>query len=288
LTAQDYISSGLLEAYVLGSLPLTESEQVAGAICRFPEVAAEISALEAVLVRSAELEAVAPPADMQDRIWAAIQANGEAGATVVDTAAEAAVPREQATKIIPPGGNGSRSMPRTQAAAWVALAAGLVGCVFVLVRNNHNRQEQTIVALNSRIGEMSRQQQTLAASLDRYRREAEMAAQPGMQPIAMLSMLPGHPMAATVYWNKAKAEAYVSVQKLPPPPEGMQYQLWAISRGQAVSIGMLENEVAAAGGMQKVPMPVHDGQAFAVSLEKAGGSPSPTPDKIYLMGKMPV
>jgi hypothetical protein len=34
-------------------------------------------------------------------------------------------------------------------------------------------------------------------------------------------------------------------------------------------------------------MPVPAGEAFAISLEKAGGSEAPTPDKIYLMGKMP-
>jgi anti-sigma-K factor RskA len=100
-------------------------------------------------------------------------------------------------------------------------------------------------------------------------------------------MLPGHAMAATMYWHKAKAEAYVSVKKLPPPPEGMQYQIWAIADGKPVNIGMLDTEVAAAGGMQKVPMPVPAGEAFAISLEKAGGSEAPTPDKIYLMGKMP-
>ena len=114
-----------------------------------------------------------------------------------------------------------------------------------------------------------------------------MAAQTDMQPIAMRSMQAGHPMAATFYWDKAKSEAYVSVQKLPPPPEGMQYQLWAIADGKPVSIGMLATEVAVNGGMQKVPMAVPAGQAFALSLEKEGGSPSPTPDKIFLMGKTP-
>jgi hypothetical protein len=36
-----------------------------------------------------------------------------------------------------------------------------------------------------------------------------------------------------------------------------------------------------------VPKAVAAGQAFAVSLEKAGGNPAPTADKIYLLGKMP-
>jgi anti-sigma-K factor RskA len=134
---------------------------------------------------------------------------------------------------------------------------------------------------------MNSRQQSLAASLRRYQEEADMAAQPGMLPVAMRSTRPDHPMAATMYWNKASGAAYVSVQKLPPPPQGMQYQLWAIADGKPVSIGMLENDVAVNGGMQKVPQAVTAGQAFAVSLEQAGGKPAPTPDQIFLLGKMP-
>jgi anti-sigma-K factor RskA len=114
-----------------------------------------------------------------------------------------------------------------------------------------------------------------------------MMAKPGMQPVVMQSIVKDHPMAATFYWDKAKSEAYVSIQKLPPAPAGMQYQLWAIADGKPVDIGMLDNDIVAKGGMQKVTKAVVSGQAFAISLEKAGGSPSPTPDKIYVMGKMP-
>jgi anti-sigma-K factor RskA len=152
-------------------------------------------------------------------------------------------------------------------------------------RNNDQRE---VATLRQKVDTMSLQQQGLTANLNRYKEEAEMAAQPGMLPVAMRSMQPGHSMAATFYWDKAKSEAYVSVQKLPPPPEGMQYQLWAIVDGTPVSIGMLETDVTVNGGMQKVPAAVPAGQAFAVSLEKAGGSLTPTPDKIFLMGKTPV
>ena len=50
---------------------------------------------------------------------------------------------------------------------------------------------------------------------------------------------------------------------------------------------MLRSEGALSSGMQKVPKAIATSQAFAVSLEKAGGVPSPTADKIFLLGKMP-
>lgn len=289
MNAQDYISSGLLEAYVLGSLNLTESEQVAGAMCRFPDVREEVARLEAAILKAAEADAIAPPPGLENDIWAAIQSSGISPITAIPQPAptNAAAPVDgHSPKIIALGDN----RPKRQA-SW-ALAAALVALVGsaainFMQWNSSKAGRQELASLHSRMDEMDAHQRQLAVSLDRYKHEAEMMAQPGIMPVPMLSTQAGHPMAATIYWDKAKGEAYVSVQKLPPPPPGMQYQLWAIAGGKPVDIGMLENEVAASGGMQRVPKAVMAGEAFAVSLEKAGGNPTPTADKIYLMGKMP-
>ena len=286
MNAQDYISSGLLEAYVLGSLPLAESEQVAGAMCRFEEVAAEIAAIEALLIQSAEQEAIAPPAGMEDKIWAAIQASTGDIATAEPVHAPIPLLEKKAPVVIPlQGKTQSSDFSWARAAVWLILAGSLVANYMIWDARKEDRKQ--LAVMGQKMDTMNRRQQALAVSLDRYRQEAEMASEPGTMPVAMRSMLPGHPMAATIYWNKANSEAYVSVQKLPPAPDGMQYQLWAIADGKPVSIGMLDNDVVVKGGMQKVPQAVTSGQAFAVSLEKAGGNPTPTPDKIFLMGKMP-
>ena len=288
MNAQDYISSGLLEAYVLGSLPLAESEQVAGAMCRFPEVAVEIAALEAVLIQNAEQEAIMPPPEMEDKIWAAIQLSAGAKLSSVAAVVEPApIPKEKpAPVVIPvPAPRKSADFSWARAAVWLLLAGSLATSVYVW--QGRKEDQQALASMEKKMATMAGEQQNLTAALDRYRREAEMASAMDMEPVVMRSTQPGHPMAATIYWNKSKSEAYVSVQKLPPAPQGMQYQLWAIADGKPVSIGMLDNEVAASGGMQKVPEVVAAGQAFAVSLEKAGGNASPTPDRIFLLGKMP-
>ena len=72
---------------------------------------------------------------------------------------------------------------------------------------------------------------------------------------------------------------------LPQPPKGMQYQLWVMQDGKPVDMGVLPNSIANTPAMQKVNMSVTSGQAFAISLEKEGGSPTPTMQNIYVMGK---
>lgn len=272
----------MLEAYLLGGLTLAESEQVAGAVCRFPEVAVELAKLEEALLQSARHDAVEPPAHLEDQIWAAIEANTRKSEEAVTSASVS----KPAPQLIPmTQENSTRPKSWLRAAVWIGLAGSII--TNVLLWSSGSQRQKEIAALQQQAKSSEQGTQQLLASLDRYKREAEMMATPGIQPVPMLSTQPGHSMAATFYWDKVNNQAYVSVQKLPPPPAGMQYQLWAIADGKPVDIGMLENEIVIQGGMQKVPKPVAAGQAFAVSLEKAGGRTTPTADKIYLLGKMP-
>lgn len=279
---------------MLGSLPFSEMEQVAGAMCRFPEVKQEIDSLESMLLAAAEKDAVTPPRALEESIWAAIQNaltiqqtnTSEKGSTMaipLEENFERLAEKDAPKTIALSGKTGIGNWAR--AAVWVALVGSLVGNYSLW--NGRNNDKQEVAVLQQKMQGMSADQTALNDKIARYTKEAEMAAQPGIQPIAMLSTQPGHPMAATFYWNKAKHIAFVSVQKLPPAPEGMQYQLWAIVEGKPVSLGMMDNSVVANGGMQRVPDAVMAGQIFCVSLEKEGGNPSPTADKIYLMGKMP-
>jgi anti-sigma-K factor RskA len=120
-----------------------------------------------------------------------------------------------------------------------------------------------------------------------YQKEKEMLADPNMQSVTMRSMQKDHPMAATIMWNKEKGDAWLAVQKLPEPPKGMQYQLWVIKDGKPVDMGMVENQMVVTGGLQKVTKQMTgEGQAFAISLEKEGGSPVPTMERIYVLGKV--
>lgn len=280
MKAQDYISSGLLEGYVLGSISAAESEQVAGAICRFPEVAAEVEALEALLLQSEQEQGAQPPAHLKDQIWQAIQ-------SVPKAESAPAEPFERPATVVQPF---PATRPHTRswamAAVWIGLLASLgLNLLQQMKSGKTSRSLDEVVAQND---SLRRQHSEMLARIDRFNKESEMAARLDMESVPLRSMQPGHPMAATFYLNTGSEVAYVSIHKLPPPPEGMQYQIWAIENGKPRSIGMLEKNVAGDAGMQKVPMPVAGGEAFALSLEKEGGSESPTAGRIYLMGKRPV
>ena len=73
---------------------------------------------------------------------------------------------------------------------------------------------------------------------------------------------------------------------LPSVPEGMQYQLWAIIDGKPVDAGMISTEK----GIYHIQKMKSFGraEAFAITLEKAGGSPTPTMDQMYVIAKISI
>ena len=67
------------------------------------------------------------------------------------------------------------------------------------------------------------------------------------------------------------------------PAKDKQYQLWAIIDGKPIDAGMMDIE--APGAIHKMKS-ITGAQAFAVTLEKKGGSANPTMNAMYLMGNV--
>jgi anti-sigma-K factor RskA len=91
---------------------------------------------------------------------------------------------------------------------------------------------------------------------------------------------------ARVYVNNTKKETYVDLAGLPEPPQGKVYQVWALKLDPLTptSIGVIDNKNAN-NGILKVEN--FDGaEAFGITLEPAGGSPTPTLEQLYTLGKV--
>ena len=69
---KEIISSGLLEMYVLGLTSTEETVQVETWIKTYPEMALELSAIEASLESYAMADAVEPPKGLEDKIFASL------------------------------------------------------------------------------------------------------------------------------------------------------------------------------------------------------------------------
>jgi anti-sigma-K factor RskA len=88
---------------------------------------------------------------------------------------------------------------------------------------------------------------------------------------------------AEIHWNKDAESVFINVSGLPTPPEGKQYQLWALDGDQPISKGMIESKDA--GTIQEM-LATAKADAFAITLEKEGGVEKPTLDQMVVLGKV--
>ena len=92
---------------------------------------------------------------------------------------------------------------------------------------------------------------------------------------------------AVVVWDKEQKKGVLQLDKLPPPGQGKDYQLWVIDpkKPQPVSAGILSvpNDGLIRTSFHPAA-PVESADAFAISVEKAGGASKPE-GQIILVGK---
>jgi anti-sigma-K factor RskA len=117
---------------------------------------------------------------------------------------------------------------------------------------------------------LSAKEQACATNEQFLLQQLNLLRQDGIQRVTVKG---GTEPIAAVYWNKGQSVAHFDLLNLKDPGQ-MQYQLWAIVKGQPVSLGVV-NWQAARKGLVSYKL----GQkpdAFAISLEPFGGSPTPT------------
>ncbi len=82
--------------------------------------------------------------------------------------------------------------------------------------------------------------------------------------------------SANVFWDTASASVFLMVKNMPKLPTDQQYQLWALIEGKPKSLGVFDslqtNVVLEMDNTKKA-------DAFAITIEKKGGNPSPTLEK---------
>jgi len=88
-----------------------------------------------------------------------------------------------------------------------------------------------------------------------------------------------------VYWHPKEQHVMVNTTKmaLPVNDKAHQYQLWALVNGKPVDLGVFDVNPDTAHILVNMKE-IGTAQAFAVTLEQRGGSPTPTMEQMMVMG----
>lgn len=260
---RQYISSGVLEQFVLGELSAQESREVMEVVAKHPEIARELDAIEAALEHVGQLNAVTPPPGTEAAILQQIR-DYEAGKL------NDAIPKT------PKSGGG--------------LAGWLLGLALVAMGFWAYTQFMSNQTLSAEKSALATELAALQADCDTKRaaqnQQIAFLRNPNTTPVVMAGTPLSPSSVATVFYNATDNQAFLDISNLPTPAADQQYQLWAIVDGNPVDMGVFD--IASANSdttFQSVPF-IENSQAFAVTLEPKGGSVNPTLDQMYVVGNV--
>jgi anti-sigma-K factor RskA len=262
VNAKDIISSGILELYVLGLSSAAENAAVEQWTKEYPELLEEIAAIELAMEKLAKANAVTPASTMKASIFAKIN-EAEQSAETTPSVAPAPV--------------------YTISRNWKMIAAASIGIFLVSATFNLIYFNKYSVANNS-LEETKSLLEKEQLRTKEFKTDLDLVKDPNNTMVSLKGLENNPNATAKIFWFQETGEVGIDASNLPDAPSGMQYQFWAIVDGNPVDGGMIiTNDKGKKYRIQKMKS-FGKAQAFAISLEKAGGNPTPT--TVVSLGKI--
>jgi anti-sigma-K factor RskA len=188
---------------------------------------------------------------------------------------------ERVAAAPPPRRAPARPLPRLRRAIWPAVLSGAMAAGLAAIVVGWSVSS----TYEKRLDALARDAEQLKAELRSQQVVIAILRDPATQVVALAGRAPAPAARARMMWHEQAGGVFVATG-LPAAPAGKEYQLWAIAGGNApVSAGVFSVDASGAGSLSVRPLPgVTTVNAFAVTLEPAGGLPAPS-GEMYLLGK---
>jgi len=265
------IQSGDLELYVMGMLPPEEAGKVEALAQLFPEIQQELDAIAATFEAGAMQMAVTPSSAVKEKLMSSLSSKNQT--TVNETSAKL-------VEMKPVAESKPSFSKLAIAASWGLLI--LLGGISIYLFSNNNKLKTDVASLQKNTAGYEEQMIVLNKKLSSYETYRRLKTDASVTTVALATVKEGVKQQAEVFWNKATGEVFIDPSLLPATPAGKQYQLWFILDGKPVDAGMISR--ADAAFIQKMKE-CKGAQAFAITLEKEGGNPTPQ-GEMMVLGKV--
>jgi len=261
-----FIKSGILEAYLAGELDNAQMLEVDKMAFKHPEIQDELNAIRDGVNQYAEAEDKKPSKDILRKTLLSIKESEKEQFLQILEGEEVKIKRVNV-------------VPGWSIAASILLVMSL-GFNYMFY-NEFKKAKDQLAVLESN-------QETLANQVNNGELELQYAelriahflSEDNIH-VRMDGLDQDPELFANVFWNKNNNSVFISVDNLPEPPHGHQYQLWAIKPGTApIDAGIFDHSKL----VQELKVIKGNVQAFAVTLEKEGGSPVATVEKTFVKG----
>lgn len=256
---KEYISSGILEAYLLDEVTPQERMEVQRMMSEYPELKQELNLTEETLETFGMRSAIVPRKELKGKILANV---------------EKSVPSQRPNVI-------AVTLPfwKYAAAASIIIALG----TSYLAYSYRQQWQQTRVTLNDLVAQNQRIAQEYSVvnqKLEKIQGDLSIIESTAFHKVVMKGTAAEPNALASVYWNASTEEVFLSIQNLKKISQDNQFQLWAIVDGKPVDAGVFD---AGYSGLLKMKN-IKGASAFAVTIETRGGKQSPTLETMQVVG----
>lgn len=257
MNVQEYISSGIVESYVLGLASQQEQAEFEQYCAEYPELIAARTSFELALEQQCMEYAVAPDPSVKDRIMTAIAQDANPNLNL---------PSPKILVMNTPKRTGGWLR-------WVAAAAIILLVVTAYFAYSFYDKNQKLEAKIS----------TTDSLMEKIALEHDLMTNPRMTVVSMVPTQQSQPASANIYWDSTSANVYMVVKNMPKLSSDKQYQLWALIDGKPKDLGLFDVDKE-----NKVILKMNNTQkadAFAITIEKRGNTGGPTLEDLQTMGK---
>ena len=275
------ISDGSTELYVLGLFNESEKLEFEQSCNQDPGLVADRRDFEEKLEKFALENAELPPVAVKGKILEAISnpvssRNQDSVKSDLSQNHASNPPKTYHNMENSTGSVRSSGWLRFAAAASIILAVG-----FAWFGYKSYDQNKTLTDANN---DLKAKLNSTDSILGQIVAEQKVVKDPNTTVVNMVGTKVAPKSSANVYWDSASSNVYIVVKNMPDLPTDKQYQLWALIDGKPKDLGVFD-----ATANNKVILKMKNtqkAQAFAITIEQKGGSPSPTLDKMQSLGKL--
>jgi hypothetical protein len=279
VNVQEYISSGIVENYVMGLADEKESAEFERMCELYPEVKAAREAYELALEETALMNAIEPPKHIKSKVFSEIEIEAEQqGTTKAPSVPEERTPVADLPRKI-------QIYQYVTAASIVLFIISSVLAIYYSWRSGEAEQQYQVCLASEK--EIHTTLAVLQAERDELKNDLYLVTNEDMVqvklPATTLPASPAPQSMVTVFWNKRTKAVFLVPNKMPKPAANKQYQLWALVDGKPRDAGVFDMNTDETVITMK---PTETADAFAVSLEDKGRENTKPSGEIYVMGKI--